>query len=74
MFPTPNGFLVAPELNPDEYLNGDLKQQVARRAPARTVRSWSTRPPVAYANSRGSPNSSRSSTSIHRCRTQRNIS
>lgn len=25
----------APELNPDEYLNGDLKQQVARRAPAR---------------------------------------
>jgi hypothetical protein len=25
----------APELNPDELLNGDLKQQVARRAPAR---------------------------------------
>jgi transposase len=25
----------APELNPDEYLNGDLKVQVARRAPAR---------------------------------------
>jgi transposase len=25
----------APELNPDEYLNGDLQQQVARRAPAR---------------------------------------
>jgi hypothetical protein len=25
----------APELNPDEYLNGDLKMQVARRAPAR---------------------------------------
>lgn len=26
----------APELNPDEYLNGDLKLGVARRAPART--------------------------------------
>ncbi|MDZ7632574.1 MAG: transposase [Gemmatimonadaceae bacterium] len=26
----------APELNPDEYLNGDLKLSVARRAPART--------------------------------------
>ena len=25
----------APELNPDEYLNGDLKVQVARRVPAR---------------------------------------
>lgn len=25
----------APELNPDEYLNGDLKLSVARRAPAR---------------------------------------
>lgn len=25
----------APELNPDEYLNGDLKVQVAQRAPAR---------------------------------------
>jgi transposase len=25
----------APELNPDEYLNGDLKMQVARQAPAR---------------------------------------
>jgi transposase len=25
----------SPELNPDEYLNGDLKAQVARRAPAR---------------------------------------
>lgn len=25
----------APELNPDEYLNGDLKAQVARRVPAR---------------------------------------
>jgi transposase len=25
----------SPELNPDEYLNGDLKTQVARRAPAR---------------------------------------
>jgi hypothetical protein len=25
----------APELNPDEYLDGDLKQQVARRAPSR---------------------------------------
>ena len=26
----------APELNPDEYLNGDLKLSVAKRAPART--------------------------------------
>ena len=26
----------APELNPDEYLNGDLKLGVAKRAPART--------------------------------------
>ena len=26
----------APELNPDEYLNGDLKLGVAARAPART--------------------------------------
>jgi transposase len=26
----------APELNPDEYLNNDLKQGVAKRAPART--------------------------------------
>ncbi len=25
----------SPELNPDEYLNGDLKMQVAKRAPAR---------------------------------------
>jgi transposase len=26
----------APELNPDEYLNGDLKLGVAARVPART--------------------------------------
>jgi transposase len=26
----------SPELNPDEYLNGDLKLSVAKRAPART--------------------------------------
>jgi hypothetical protein len=25
----------SPELNPDEYLNGDLKVQVAQRVPAR---------------------------------------
>ena len=26
----------APELHPDEYVNGDLKLRVAKRAPART--------------------------------------
>jgi len=32
----------APELNPDEYLNGDLKLGVAKRAPARTKPELST--------------------------------
>jgi transposase len=32
----------APELNPDEYLNGDLKLGVANRAPARTKPELST--------------------------------
>ena len=31
----------APELNPDEYLNGDLKLGVAKRVPARTKPEWS---------------------------------
>jgi transposase len=64
----------APELNPDEYLNGDLKVQVAQRAPARDRAELETTATRRLRSLQRRPSASRDSSIIRACSTRRDVS
>jgi transposase len=64
----------APELNPDEYLNDDLKQQVARRAPARDRKELEQTATHRLRSLQRQPVQAEKSFGIRFCSTRRNVS